>query len=521
MISEDNLKLARLIPPSTSGDTAVTLESSAEALSIAKAVQKDVESERALKKVDPVKHWNFYHGYHTKYFNKRKGEDDTDWADRKKRGLFANYIRFVVDLDTRFLYGRPKKIGRRYGMNDTTEKKLRDINKLININNLQMESKRSASLYGEQGLRLIAVDKRTGSQVTSATKIDDNVYPHPVKLDAQNTFFLTNPYDKVVAVTMVTEFKDYTDGEKLVVVTELITDDSRWVWHDDALMSAEVNKYSIRDEFVLERNNYERIDNVQDMLDLQVAFDECLTDNAYFFARHGRPQLVTEIDLSAVINKQNFAWKIDPDDEGTKKILDRIGYLVWDGKMEAAAEHLTNLESKIYKVSSTAAISTGDLKGIGNLRSGAALVTAHSPSIQKAQEMQIIWAENEEMLAKALIAFDAKIHNTTVEARFPGFDFEMRFPTDSGVPGDEHMNAEIRQININSHLKTSADLVAEANPSFSNQEIKDYVEQLVVDSKTQADALRVFETVEAPAKGSPSGGSSASKSTEQKKPKSS
>ena len=490
MILEDNLKLAPLVASSKEG---VSQETSATVLAIAEAVKKDVEAQRIENNVYPQMHWDFYHSYQEKYFVQRKNEDDAQFVERKTQAIVTNYVRFIIDLDTRFLYGRPNKIGRQYGKSEKTEARFREVNKLININNLQMESKRIASLYGEQGIRLIRVDKTTGSQVDKGSKLSENVYPHPVPLDPRNTFFMINPYGKLTAVVMWSEFTDYLDNDRTVEVMELVTNDSRWVWHDDALQVSELNKYDLRDEFVLQKNNPQRIDSVQDMLKLQTALNECMTDNKYFFAKHGRPQLVSSIDLSNVIGKGDTVWHFDQDDDNHKKVLDDIGFLVWDGKMEASREHALELQSALFKVASTAAISTGDLKGIGNLRSGAALITAYAPSIQKALEQQIIWAVNEENLAYAIASFDALIHNTTVEARFPELDFVMRFPKESGVPGEEIMNAEVRQISINSHLKTFHELVQDEHPEFSKAEVEEYVEQLIKDSREVADATRAFE----------------------------
>ncbi len=515
MIIEDNLKLARLIGKAEDGSSVVSLEGSEEALAIANAVRKDVEQERREKNIVPQMHWDFYHAFQEKYFVQRRYEDNAQFQERKNKGRVVNYVRFIVDLDTRFLYGRPNKIGRRYGGNDKTEKRFETINKYISIDNLQMEAKRKASLFGEQGFRLIPVDKTTGSQVDITTTMNENVYPHPVPLDARTTFFLLNPYGKTIAVTIVTEVKDYVDQERTVKITELITDDSRWVWHDDALQEAALNIYSIREEFILEKNNPERIDNVQDMLPLQTSLNECLTDNVYFFARHGRPQLVSSVDLKNVIGKDNMVWEIRVEEEENRKVLDKLGFLVWDGKMEAAAEHVKELEAKIFKVSSTAAISTGDLKGIGNLRSGAALITAHSPSIQKSQEQQIIWIENEEKFSHAIAEFDSKIHSTTVEARFPELQFELNFPKESGVPGEEIMNAEVRQIEINSHLATIEDLIRQQHPDFTDEEIAAYRAQLIKDSEDIIDSKRAFLTE---TKESNSNSSGTTKSTEQRKP---
>lgn len=490
MILEDNLKLAPLVAPSKGG---VSQEISAQVLAIAEAIQNDVMAQRTLNNVYPQMHWDFYHSYQEKYFIQRKNEDKTQFIDRKANAIVTNYVRFITDLDTRFLYGRPNKIGRQYGPSEKTESRFREINKLINIDNLQMESKRTASLYGEQGIRLIAVDKTTGSQVGTSSKLGNNVYPHPVPLDPRETFFMVNPYGKLTAVVMESQFTDYLDGERTVVVMELVTNDSRWVWHDEKLQVSELNRYTLRDEFILQKNNPQRIDSVQDMLKIQTALNECMTDNKYFFAKHGRPQLVSSVDLSKVIGKGDTVWEISMEDDETKKVMDQLGFLVWDGKMEASKEHALELQSALFKVASTAAISTGDLKGIGNLRSGAALITAYAPSIQKALEQQIIWAENEERLAFAIASFDALIHGTTVEARFPQFDFIMRFPKESGVPGEEIINAEVRQINFNSHLKTLHELVQDEHPKFSKAEVDAYRGQIVLDSREVADATRAFE----------------------------
>ena len=497
MILESNLKLAPLLSRVNPGKEREPSDASAQALAIASAVAKDVDEDRKLKRVNPKVHWDYYHGYQAQYFVQRRYEDDGEFRSRKDRAKITNYTRFIVDLDTKFLYGRPGKIGRHYGENEKTENRIRKINSLIGIHNMQMEAKRSASLYGEQGFRLIPVDSRTGMQVDSLTKIDENVYPHPVALDPKTTFFLVNPYGKISAVVIETEVKDYVNEEKTVKITELVTDDSRWIWHDDALQVAEANKYNLRDEFILEVNNKERIDSVQDMLSLNTALNETITDNAYFFSRHATPQLVSSVDLSKVIGKDNMVWEINLDSDESKKVLDQLGFLVWDGKMDDARAYLEDLEAKIFKVTNTAAISTGDLKGIGNLRSGAAIITTYAPTIQKALEQQIVWAENERKFCEAILSFDSLIHSTTVEQRFPDFEFEMRFPKDNGVPGEELMNAEIRQINLNSHLKPMKTLIRDENPDYNNKKIEETRQEILDDSEALVDSSRKFLTEQA------------------------
>ena len=116
----------------------------------------------------------------------------------------------------------------------------------------------------------------------------------------------------------------------------------------------------------------------------------------------------------------------------------------------------------------------------------------------------------------AIASFDSIIHGEKVVTRFPELEFTIKFPTDTGVPGEELMVAEIRQLSMNSHLKTSKALIREENPNFSEEEVTAYRLELIKDSDEIIDSVRAFKTEEA---AGPSGGSSASKSTKQSKPK--
>ncbi len=515
MFKEDNLKLAKFLDQVKIGESSINPDGGREPKAIASGITKKVETERTEKNIYVDKHWDFYNGNQARWFIQRHGEDNQQFLRRKEKAVITNYIRFIVDLDTKFLYGRPYKIGRQYGNNKQTQERFVEINKRININSLMLEAKRSAAIFGEQGFRLIALDKTTEEQVTISSKMSENVYPHPVPLDPRKTFFLLNPYGKVSAVVIKGDYVDYTTDQKKETL-ELIVSDSRWYWEDDKLVSAEKNKYSLREEFILMKNNGQRIDNIQDAIPLQTTLNELITDNAYFFARHGRPQLVSSVNLEHVIDKDNRVWQVDVNDDENIKVLDKLGFLVWDGKMEAAFEHKKEIESSILKISSTAAISTGDLKGIGQLRSGAALITAHSPSVQKAQEQQLVWSYNEERFAYAVAAFDSRLRNQSVESRYKDLNFQILFPRDSGVPGEELMGVEIGQIEINSHLSTLEDKIKDRHPDFTDDEVIEYRDKIIADSRELADATRVFESVQ-PEEGSSGNGSSAKKSGEQKK----
>lgn len=516
MIRENNLKLADEVKKSQPGKSVGETGGGMVAFTVATAVVAEVENDRRTKNVQPQVHWDFYHAKQEQYFIRRKGEDDVQYRKRKEDGKPVNYVRFVVNLDTRFLYGRPKKIGRLFGDNEKTESRMREINKLIKIDNLQMEAKRKASLFGEQGFRLIPVDKRTKSQIDLTTTVDDNIYPHPIPLDPRESFFMLNSYGKIIAVVLKWKFRDFVNEGNSVQVVELVTDDSRWVWHDDSLQEVSDNKFMLFEEFVLQVNNHERIDDVQDILKLQTALNECISDNSYFFAKHGRPQLVSSVDLSNVINKGDQVWQINMEDDENVKVLEKLGFLVWDGKMEASKEHLLTLKAELLTIASTAAIASGDLQGIGNLRSGAALLTAFAPSIQKAQESQVIWSSNEENLAQAIVAFDSRLHSQDNESRFPEFDFSIKFPNDSGVPGEEILTAEVRQININSHLQTMEELILQDHPGFSKENVQKYRSQLILDSTELGDALRIFQQKEDPNASGNGNSSGSKKSAEQK-----
>lgn len=518
MVLTDNLQLAGLI-----GKLSTT------PLEIAQAIRSRVKRERELKNIDMGKHWDMYQGNHSKYFKQRKNEDIELLNYRKSNAVISNYVRYIVDLSGKYLYGRASKVSRKFSNESNTDERMRKLIKQTHYDTLLLNAAKRAGIFGEIGVRLIPIDFKTGEQPVGGVATE-STYPHPILLDPSKTFFLLNKWQKIVAVVIEDEYTDFAKAQKHKTL-ELIVEDSRWFWDDigavgssnltgfDAALpsvvgtlksKAEKNLYSLSDEFVLALNNDSWIDDVQDMLGLNIQMDEVLTDNAHFFSRHGWPQLVSSVDLKNVQMSPQHVWNVQsdgPNDDIEKKLF----FLQWDGRMQEAHTFVQYLEALIFKVSNTARIATGDLEAIGQLRSGPAIVTAHSPSIQKTQEKQVTWCNNEVTLLNAIASFDAKIHGQSVESRYKGLDIYITFPRDF-VPGEELVRAQIMQIYANSTIKTFKDLIRENHPEFSEAEVEEYRKELIKDSTELIDSARQFVTTGPGAKGTqPSGASGSSK----------
>jgi hypothetical protein len=477
MILQDNLNLAQFISDRADGVPK----------DVAAAIKNKAKEDRKVRKVDPVKHWEMYKGEHAYYFKQRNKEDNELFVYRKKMAVIANYVRYVVDLNAKYLYGRASKVSRRFGKNDTTDKRIRKNLERCQYDMLMLEAARKAGLFAEMPFRIVAIDEKTKDQPKGPAT--ESTYGHPVILDPTKTFFLMNEWGKIRGVVIENLVKDYVTGVNKDT-RELIVGDSRWFWVDDVLQSAEVNNYELEEEFVLCKNNDMWTDDVQDIVDLNITLDEALTDNAHFFAKHGWPQLISSVDLSTVAAAPGHVWQIESDGP-QDKVADKVHYITWDGRMEDAKNFLQMIEAMIFKISGTARIATGDLEAIGQLRSGPAIVTAHSPSIQKTQEKQVIWGSNEQKLIFAMAAFDAKIHGESVEARYPELDVDILYPRDF-VPGEELVRAEVQQININSHIRTFEDIIRENHPEFNDEQVEEYRSQLMKDGEDVVDSLREF-----------------------------
>lgn len=497
MVLTDRLNLAQYI----GGDSGVPLD-------VANAIKSRVKRSRDEKNIDMEKHWDMYQGEHSTYFKLRKNEDHELFNYRKKNAVVANYIRYVVDLSAKYLYGRASKVSRKFGKNVNTDKRMRKLLKQIQYDSLALEGARKSDIFGEIGFRLIPIDFKTGLQ-PEGNVATESTYPHPVTMDPTKTFFLVNKWGKISAVVIEDEYTDYVNSQKHTTM-ELVVADSRWFWDDGQLKNSETNLYDLNEEFVLALNNDAWIDGVQDIIGLNIQMDEVLTDNAHFFARHGWPQLVSSVDLKNVQMSPQHVWQVQSDGP-TDDIEKKMFFLQWDGRMVESHEFVQYLEALIFKVSSTARIATGDLEAIGQLRSGPAIVAAHSPSIQKTQERQVAWGQNEYKLLNAIAKFDAKIHGQAVDERYSELDITVIFPRDF-VPGEELVRAEVQQIQVNSHIRTFADMIRENHPEFSETEVQEYRKEIMEDSKDVVDSEREFKTTQ------PSGasGSSAKKSTEQK-----
>lgn len=516
MILADNVKLAKYIGT----DSGLPFE-------VAQAITSKVKSDRTQRNIDVEKFWDMYKGNHSDYFRERRNEDRELFKYRKQHGVKANLCRYIVDLSAKYLYGRASKVSRKFGENKKTDEGMRKRLKQCNYEALMLESAKKGGIFGEQGVRLIPVDEVTMEQ--TAGKATATTYPHPITLDPIKTFFLLNRWGKINAVVIEDEYQDYAKGE-LHKTVELVTSDSRWFWDDvgNTQMSkpvpsiAELNTYNLNMEFVLFKNNDFWIDDIQDIVDLNIQLDEVLTDNAHFFAKHGWPQLVSSVDLSKVQHSSTHIWNVES--EGPQdKIQDKLFFLQWDGRMVEAHTFAQYLEALIFKVSSTARIATGDLEAIGQLRSGPAIVAAHSPSIQKTQEKQVIWSANERALIHAIAAFDAFIHEKALETMYPELEPTIVFPADF-APGEELVRAEVDQIEISQHIATVRDKIRQRHPFFSEEQVNEYREELFDDSERLVDSLREFitssdgegGTVQTTKKPKGQSGSTAKKAQEQK-----
>jgi hypothetical protein len=506
----------------------------ATAKNVAAAVVNEIVNERRRKKIDLRKNLDMVEGHHAKYFKPRYNEATDVFQYRQENAVVSNLIGFSINLSARYLYGRNSKVIRKYSKDQKTQAKMMELAKLIELDTFLLDAAKKAPTFGKVTARLVAVDSETGLQVEGVST--KTTYPHPILLDPMNTFVKRNKWGKIIAVVMKYQAQDWGKG-KNYTVTELVVDDSRWMWVDEGMLSDALgalavatvpglvetgtltqsdNKYKLSDEFIDLLNNQDERSDIEDIMDLNIAFDEALTDKRHFFNKHGWPQLVSEVNLENVQNSPNKVWEITPDADDGKKVLDRLGFLTWDGKMSDYKEFIENLERLIYIQSNTAAISTGDLKAIGQLRSGAALITAHSVAIHKTEEKQLVWERNEKALFKALVNFDSFLHAEEPEARYRDFKPVIRFPRDF-VPGAEAERATIQKTQADSHLRPLRDIMQENDPECVDEEILEQkYQEIMDDSKNISDSTRKFET-ESPAGGtSGKSGTSMQKSKEQK-----
>jgi hypothetical protein len=481
-----------------------------------------------------------YQNRHEKYFKQRLDEPQQIFNYRKDNAIKSNLCGFTVDLSAKYLYGKASKIVRNFSEeNAQTDVKMRELTGNFHVESFLLDSAKKAAIYGETIVRLIPVDKETGLQVENTT---ETTYPRPILMEPMQTFVKRNRWNETAAVVSQYFSFDYAKNEKSTI-TELVVSDSRWVWKSKGsgdlagivgvssltiptvlasatFVSKEKNLYALADEFIHFPNNDDLRSDLVDIIDLNIALDEALTDKQHFFQKHGWPQLVTEVSLENVTYSPNKIWEVIPDVDDKKKVLDRMGFLTWDGKMEDHAKFIKNIERNIMILSNTAAISTGDLEAIGQLRSGAALITAHSVAIHKTEAKQIVWERNEKKLFEAIARLDAFFHSEKVEGRYPGLAFQVRFPKNF-VPGAEMEEAQIHQLELNSHTKALDDIIQEKYGNLTKAQRVAKREEILKDSTDIVDSTRQFISVAAGtsketgnAKGK--SGTSSQKSAEQK-----
>lgn len=517
-------------------------QADADARNCAAAIIREVQGERVLRGENFVTNWDMYQNRHEKYFKQRLDEPVEIFNYRKSNAIKSNLCGFTVDLSSKYLYGKASKIVRTFSENEKTDEDFRKLISNFHKESFLLDASRKAAIYGETMVRLIPVDSKTKTQVEGPTT--ETTYPHPILMEPIRTYVKRNKWERTAAVVSQYFATDYGTGKRYSI-TELVVDDSRWVWRSEGtldiflaekstglaitalfsgaqLLSSVPNTYALEDEFIYFQNNDDKRSDLVDIIDLNVALDEALTDKQHFFQKHGWPQLVTEVSLENVTYSPNKIWEVIPDVDDHKKVLDRLGFLTWDGKMEDHAKFVKNLERNIMILSNTAAISTGDLEAIGQLRSGAALITAHSVAIHKTEAKQIVWERNEKALFRAMANLDSYFHNENPDGRYPGLDVKIVFPK-TFVPGAEMEQAQIHQIELNSHTRSLADIIREKNGDLTVAQVAEKRAEIMKDSEDVVDSLREFVTL-APDATSPNGtasgksGSPSQKSQQQKTP---
>lgn len=508
------------------------------ALLVAEQIVREALAGRAARGEDYRKNYDMYLNRHEKYFKQRPDESNDVFRYRRDNAVKNNLCGFTVDLSAKYLYGKASKVVRRFSNNADTQKRLTDMAGLCDVDSFFLELSKKAAVFSETVARFIPVDSVTGKEVNDIS--NENTYPHPIELDPRYTFVKRNRYNKIVAVVLFYEQYDYAKGRANGIM-ELVVDDSRWAWEGASIHSlgrltlltnpgslpffassaakvitnGEKNLYGLASEFVHFVNNDDMKSDLVDIIDLNIALDESLTDKKHFFAKHGWPQMVSDVDLSQVQNSPNKIWEISGDFQHNNKVTDHIGFITWDGKMEDHAKFVKNIERTIMILSNTAQISTGDLESIGQLRSGAALITAHSVAIHKTEAKQIIWSRNEKAFFNAMINFDSYLHNEVPKVRYPEVEMEIIFPRDF-VPGAEMERAQIQQIQFNSHIRPLKDLIRENYGNISDAEVDSKYAEILSDSENIVDSTRKFESTQQASGASGSNSSSMQKSSEQK-----
>jgi Phage portal protein, SPP1 Gp6-like len=481
----------------------------------ASAIIREVQGERALRGENYITNWDMYQNRHEKYFKQRLDEPMDIFKYRKDNAIKSNLCGFTVDLSAKYLYGKASKIVRNFSTNKATDTRMRDVLENFHIESFLLDAAKKAAVYGETTVRLIPVDSITGEQVVGVST--DTSYPHPILTEPARTFVKQNRWKRIAAVVSLYFSVDYKTNKKYTVV-ELVVSDSRWSWRTtdtidlfavgsinsigvdpllsnaEVVMNGETNSYALEDEFIHFPNNDDLRSDLVDIIDLNIALDEALTDKQHFFQKHGWPQLVSEVSLENVTYSPNKIWEVIPDVDDKKKVLDRMGFLTWDGKMEDHAKFIKNLERNIMILSNTAAISTGDLEAIGQLRSGAALITAHSVAIHKTEAKQIVWERNEELLFEAIARMDAYLHNEKVEGRYPELEPSIKFPK-TFVPGAEMEEVQIHQMELNSHTKALSDIIQEKYGNLSPDEVAAKKAEILEDAREIVDSVREFISV--------------------------
>jgi Phage portal protein, SPP1 Gp6-like len=486
-------------------------------LEVAKAaaskIKADADNARSSLGINLQKNVDLYNNIVSKYFTQRFKESLEIFEYRKANPAKSNFVRFVVDLSAKYLYGRATKVRRDFGKNVETSEKATKLIKDTGLHQVMYDAAKKAAVCGEQVVRLVAVDRDTKEQPPEGIATA-NTIPTPVLLNPLKTWTHFNPWGKLDAVYMQYEVYDFA-RQKNVIYNEFVTESSRVTWADDpgALTPSIVpNIMPLTTEFVVLVNNGDRISDIEDIRDMSVDIVEAYTDMKHFHARHGWPQLLSEVDLSNVAHSPNHVWELLSDIDDGKKVTDRVAYLTWDGKMKEAYEYASRIERNLFILSNTARISTGDLEAIGQLRSGAALTVAHSVAIHKTHAKQIVWEKNEKAMLGALLRFTAYLQDSSVDSMFPDLEITITYPTDF-VPGDELQRVQIRAQEIQNGLASLSDLLKERHPELSESEIETLKDLIIEEQGLLVDSIRKFQSETVGVSGT--SGTSSQKSAEQ------
>lgn len=479
------------------------------------ALLYDIDSWLRIHQQLVIENWYYYFGYHGIFFQRFEKENDLDFYNRVKYSTIENHIKFIIDLIVSYLYSQTNQVKRWVERDGKPDSKITDLlNKIAwsrSFTKTYDDTKALNTLItGYSVIRRKLFDMRINDEFPIFAPKSDIIkygYIHKEVLDSAQAVPL--PYvdsdgivkpNKVGSVLIITDSDTHIGDSSYMklfhvererkTVVEYITN-KIWIKFIKEISQREYIQQIINAGDNINKNFYGRVDTpftiysnlgdpfyvegdsqIQSIKTLNLELDELGTGDRDTIRYHQYPILMglngAELPNDFVRTK-NASLSC----EGDKQHFE---YLTWDANLNTSKERQESLRRSMSNVTGMSLISRGFMKEIGQIRSGPPLKALFAGDRATMNRFFTAFGDAEKAEMEADLRFwvyhtgqNIDIDNT--------ISFKVEFNKDFlGI--DALLEEEVRARKIESGTEAIDDVLKDAHPDWSNEEIEEAINKI-------------------------------------------